>query len=148
MSVARSAIKERRGGAAVELVVVFPFILLLLVGVVDYGRLFYTSVAVANAAHAAAAWGARKGELTAFNVAKQDSVAQADGVDAGSLTITTSHFCECGGAANASCASCSGGVAPEVYIVVTASKAVSMYFPYPGLPGSITISQTAKFRTQ
>ena len=31
---------ERRGGAAVELVVLFPLILLILIGVVDYGRVF------------------------------------------------------------------------------------------------------------
>lgn len=148
MTKARWSPKERPGGAAVELVVVFPFILLLLIGVVDYGRAFYTSVTVANAARAGADFGQRDGALTAFNTPGIVAAAQADGNEAGTLTLSTSRVCECGGAARACSTFCSGGAAPEVYVVVTASKTLNTYFPYPGLPSSITISRTATFRSQ
>ena len=129
-----------------ELVVVFPVVLLLLVGVIDYGRLFYTSVTVSNAARAGAEYGQ-------FDLGHQvdttgmRTTGQADGSDAGNVTVTARKYCECGGASNPSCTLCSG-VAPEVYIEVTATKSVSMYLPYPGLQNPVTVTRTATFRSQ
>lgn len=135
-----------RGGAAVELVVVFPVVLLLLVGVIDYGRLFYTSVTVSNAARAGAEYGqfdiGHQVDTTGMRIA-----GQADGIDAGNITITARNYCECGGASH-SCTLCSGGVAPEGYVEVTATKSVSMYLPYPGLQNPVTVTRTATFRSQ
>jgi Flp pilus assembly protein TadG len=138
----------KKGGAAVELVVVFPVVLLLLVGVIDYGRVFYTSVTVANAARAGADWGQFEvGHQIATDTIK--ARAQLDGNDAGTLTLAARRFCECGiGGANASCSICAGGAAPDVYVEVTATKSVSMFLPYPGLPNTISVSRTATFRSQ
>ena len=136
----------RRGGAAVELIVVFPVVLLLLIGVIDYGRVFYTSVTVANAARA----GAEYGQSEVGHQVAIDSMmarAQLDGNEAGTLTLAARMFCECGGGSNVSCGLCAG-VAPEVYVEVTATKAVSMYLPYPGLPNTITVTRKATFRSQ
>jgi Flp pilus assembly protein TadG len=129
--------KARRGGAAVELAVVFPVLLLLLIGVVDYGRVFYTSVTVSNAARAGAEWG------------QQDFATQidTDGTDAGSIQLNATWYCECAGVAHG-CTACAGGSAPEVYVEVTATKVVNMLLKYPGLPGSITIVRKATFRSQ
>jgi Flp pilus assembly protein TadG len=143
----RSFLKARRGGAAVELAVLFPIILLILIGIVDYGRVFYTWVQVSNAARAGAEWGGQDFSKET-NTDSMTAVAKADGADAGTLTPVSSYFCECVGAANPTCAACAGGAAPEVYTRVVISKTVNMFLAYPGLPSSITISRTAIFRSQ
>ena len=145
--------RTRSGGAAVELAVVFPVLLLLIIGVVDYGRVFYTSVAVSNAARAGAEWGAQSsttsgGPTNVTDTAGMKAFAQADGNEAGTLTVTPLVYCECGGAAHSCTNACGGGAAPDVFVKITASKSVSMFLPYPGLPSSILVSRTAIFRSQ
>ena len=56
--------RSESGGAAVELAVVLPFLLLIVAGVVDYGRAYYTATTVANAARAGAEYGARDPAFT------------------------------------------------------------------------------------
>lgn len=139
--------RSSSGGAAVELAVVFPVLLLLIIAIVDYGRVFYTSVVVSNAARAGAEYGAQ-GIAFAVDTAGQRDYAQTDGNEAGALTIASRFYCECSGAANNTCGFC-GGAAPDVFVEVTATKAVNMMLPYPGFPSTITIVRKATFpRTQ
>ena len=144
----KSFLRSRRGGAAVELAVLFPIILLILIGIVDYGRVFYTWVQVSNAARAGAEWGGQDFS-TENDTATMTAVAKADGVDAGTLTPVSSRVCECSQVPrDCSLGACPGGAAPEVYTKVVISKTVNMFLSYPGLPPSVTISRTAYFRSQ
>lgn len=139
--------RSTRGGAALELAVIFPVLLLLLIGVIDYGRAFFTSVIVANAARAGAEWGASD-PANAINTAGIIAFAQADGQEAG-IVATARRYCECGtGVANVGCTACPGGAAPDVWVEVTARKTVSMLLPYPGLPRNISLVRTSAFRNQ
>ncbi len=140
--------RGRKGGAAVELAVVFPMIVLLVIGAVDYGRVFYTAVTVANAARAGAEYGASSPPTSASDLVGMRTYAQADGNNAGTLTLASARYCECSGVANASCTACTGGVAPEVFVEVTAAKTVNMLLPYPGLPSSFTLTRKATIRSQ
>ncbi len=139
-----------RGGAAVELAVVFPIFVLLLIGIIDYGRLFYTAVTVSNAARAGAEFGAQDFS-TQTNTPQMAVVAQADGKDAGTLDLVTTpprFYCECAGILKSPCGVCTGGAAPEVYVEVTAIKTVNLLLRYPGIPASVTVRRTATFRSQ
>ena len=137
------------GGAAVELAVVFPVILLLIIAIVDYGRLFYTAVTVSNAARAGAEYG-QQDFSTETDTATMRVVTQADGAEAGALTIQKRWYCECGaGVANNTCAVCpGGGYAPQVYVEVIATKDITTLLNYPGLPSSFTVTRKATFRSQ
>ncbi len=137
-----------KGGAALELAVVFPILLLLLIGVGDFGRVYFASVTVANAARAGAEYGARRFD-TVLDTAGMRAYAQADGNEAGTLTFSPlpRSYCECNGSAHA-CTACSSGAAPDVFVEVTASKTVPFLLRYPGLPSSITITRKATFRSQ
>jgi Flp pilus assembly protein TadG len=135
------------GGAAIELAVVSPLLLLLLIGVVDYGRAFYTSITVSNAARAGAEYGAQ-GPIQSGDIAGMKAFAQGDGQEAGTLTVNARRYCECGGAAAPCSTVCTGGAAPDVFIEVTATKSLSMLLPYPGLPSTLAIARTATFRSQ
>jgi Flp pilus assembly protein TadG len=134
----------------VELAVVLPVLVLLAVGVMDYGRVYFTSIAVANAARAGAEWGAQQGSGFYTNDARIQSFAQLDGAEAAPITVTSNHVCKCGGT-TVGCAgtTCSGGYgAPIVLVEVTATKTVALLLKYPGLPASVTITRTATFRAQ
>lgn len=135
------------GGAAVELAVVFPILVLLIIGVVDYGRVFYTSITVANAARAGAEWGAHNPFL-ATDTVEMKNRAQADGQEAGTLIKSARYYCQCGGVPNGTCSVCGSGAAPEVFVEVTASKTVNMLLPYPGIPNNFSITRKATFRSQ
>jgi Flp pilus assembly protein TadG len=142
--------RSERGGALVELAVVLPVLVLIAIGVMDYGRVYYTSVTVANAARAGAEWGAygRAGSSTAD--ADIQNFAKIEGAEAGTLTVTSSTVCRCSPtAATISCSnSCGGYGAPQVYVTATATKSVALILKYPGLPASVTISRSATFRAQ
>jgi Flp pilus assembly protein TadG len=131
----------------VELAVVFPILLLLIIGVADYGRVFFTSITVANAARAGAEFGTRNaGAVT--DTAAMNAFAQADGNEVGTIDFTTRTYCQCGSAAQACTSFCTGGVAPDVFVEVIASKTVRTLLKYPGLPDSVNIRRKAVFRTQ
>lgn len=139
--------RSDRGGAMVELAVILPVLVLLVVGVVDYGRAFYTSVTVANAARAGAEWGAQSPEFQ-LDFAGMENFGKQDGQDAAPLDLTATRYCECAGASWPSCTACAGGAAPDVFIEVTASKDLTLLLPYPGLPNTVSIARKATFRSQ
>jgi Flp pilus assembly protein TadG len=138
---------SKSGGAALELAVVAPFLFLLIIGVVDYGRAFFTSVTVANAARAGAEYGAQN-VATSTDTAGMKSFAQADGQDAGTLTVAARQYCKCAGVAHTCSTVCAGGAVPEVYVEVTATKKLAMLLKYPGLADTITVLRKATFRSQ
>jgi Flp pilus assembly protein TadG len=146
----RSALARLRsndqGGAMLELAVVLPVLMLIAIGVMDYGRVYYTSVAVSNAARAGAEWGAIDSGHQANSTAIQN-FAKLDGVDAGTITVTSQQICKCG-STTVGCTSTCSGLAPNVWIEVTASKSVPMLLKYPGLATTISVSRTATFRLQ
>ncbi len=137
---------SQSGAAAVELAVVSPLLLLLMIGVVDYGRAFYTSVTVANAARAGAEFGAHDPATTGDTVDMR-KFAQSDAQEAGTITVSARRYCQCAGVLQA-CTACASGAAPDVFVEVTATKILSTLLPYPGLPRTLTISRTATFRSQ
>lgn len=144
------------GQNLLELGLLLPIFLLLLMGTFDLGRYMYIYILVGNAARAGAAYGAQSlaqsADTTGIQAAAQNDYQNNGGVSA--LTVNSSLSCGCdvAGAAPTSVA-CSGsgaGVCASghwvVTLSVTASGAYSALFPYPGIPASINISDTATIR--
>ncbi len=139
--------RSHSGSAVVELALILPFLLLLIVGVVDYGRAFYTSITVANAARAGAEYGASDPAFSGDTIGMKN-FAQGDGQEAGTLTLSARRYCECGGVAQSCSDFCPSGAAPDVFVEVTAGKSLSLFFSYPGLPSAVSIVRKATFRSQ
>jgi Flp pilus assembly protein TadG len=142
--------RSERGGALVELAVVLPVLILIAIGVMDYGRVYYTSVTVANAARAGAEWGAYGRTGSSTDDANIQNFAKIEGAEAGTLTVTSSHVCRCSptGSTVSCTTSCGGYGVPQVYVTATATKSVALILRYPGLPPTVTISRSATFRAQ
>ena len=134
----------------IELAVSIPIVLLLVVGVADLARVYYTSITVANAARAGASFGAD----TAATTAQMDTAAQTD---AGSFTldtITAGRYCVCpGSGAGTGVVPCStatcplGYGVPQAYDTVRVRKDVTLIVHYLGLPASFPIIRTVVLRT-
>lgn len=131
-----------------ELVVVLPVLILLAIGVIEFGRVYYTSLAVANAARAGAEWGARS-SVNASSTAGIAGFTQLDGAQSGPLTIDSiRNVCRCDAGIVSCTSSCGAYGEPRGYVVVGASKVVPFLMKYPGIPASIKVSRTATFRYQ
>jgi Flp pilus assembly protein TadG len=139
--------RAARGQSSVELAFAVPAMVMLLVVAADFGRLFYTYVAVVNAARA----GAQYGVLNISNAANTtgiQNVAKHDGSSISSLTVTAT-LCTCG-TTTATASSCGSSTSTYCvgdpqgnYVVVTASAPFNTLVHYPGLPTSVTLTSQA-----
>jgi len=137
------------GGSSVELAMIFPFLVLLVIGVVDYTRVFSSAITVANAAKAGAQYGAQS-TLTSGDTAHINEAGRLDAGTSAQVAVTSSRVCRCSDGAVVNCATgvCGSYGAPRVYVIVTAAKAVRTLIDYPGLPSSISLARTATLRAQ
>jgi hypothetical protein len=149
-------IRSQRGASLVELAIVIPFLVLLALGAIDFGRAFYLSIEVANAARAGVQYGAANGNLT--NFAGMETAANADAFDVpGGVAPNAVWGCECsdGSTSSQNCSpvpTCPGGASGPIYLVdyvqVYTSATYTPLIPWPGIPLSIPMSSQAKMRLE
>jgi hypothetical protein len=113
-------------------------------GVVDYARVYFASIAVANATMAGAQYGAP------YN--NSDSIINAARRDAGSValdTVQTVRYCRCPDTGVVDCSTGNCGAYGEVqqYDSVRIRKDVSLLIRYLGLPTRISVVRTAVVRS-
>ena len=150
--------RRQSGQSLLEVALMLPFLLLLLLGVIEVGRYAYIGILVGNAARAGAAYGAQSNpqavDTTGItNASLNDFQSNGQGSN---LTVTSAVTCGCdsGGvlttagctpASNANAGKCAAGHW-VVMVTVTASGTYSSLFNYPGIPSSISISRSAAMR--
>jgi Flp pilus assembly protein TadG len=145
------------GVALVEFAIALPLLMLLLIGLIEIGRLAYFGIEVGNAAHAGAHYGALSPTSTTQGM---HDAAISDGQNSiSNLTATANYVCACWNSATAAetpstptvaaCAQpCSTGGNKVTYAQVTAQGTINSMFNYHalGLPASWTVSRTAIIR--
>jgi hypothetical protein len=113
----------------------------------DFARVVYAGIEIANAARA----GVQYGALTPGHSGDTAGMVQAattDAADLGStVTASASNFCTCSGS-TVGCTSLCSGATPDGYVSVTANYTFTPVIPYPGLPQTVALSRTAKMRVQ
>jgi Flp pilus assembly protein TadG len=151
-----------RGSVLAEFAVILPIVLMMIVGAVDFGRVWVLASASANAAQAGAQYGAQSAPLSAdMNGIRaaatsdlQSSALVRSGGDEGGMTIddftiTPGRYCECSGGAAIACDdTCGGGAKPSVFVRVQIDAAFETIFDYPGLPSDIPVSRIAVMRAR
>lgn len=142
----KRARENESGLAMVEFAIVAPVMILLLVGLVEFGRFAYFSIIVGNAARAGAQYGAQN-LVVANDAAGMENAALADGQNISGLTAVATHLCQC---ADGTASSCLGSDCPGshriAYVQVTATGTFSSLFRYPGLPATFNVSNTVEMR--
>jgi hypothetical protein len=145
---ARRLMGDDRGSSLIEMAVVAPLLLVLFVGMIDFGRYFYAGVELGNAARAGVQYGARSA-LTAVDAAGMESAARNDAHDITLGKVAASYFCSCHGAAGTA-VPCDGLPDPclsaadyrELHVTVMVQSAFAPLISYPGLSG-LAISRTS-----
>lgn len=128
---------SQRGQSAVEFAMVLPVILLTISGLFDFGRLAYSQVTVASAAHVGAQYGSVS-PAYASDAVGIESVARSE---ANGLWNTSG--------ANPTVNSSTGTDASGMqYVTVVVSYTFSSLFPYPGLPSQLSLMNTVQMRVQ
>jgi Flp pilus assembly protein TadG len=152
-----------RGGVLAEFAIVVPVALLLLLGAVDFGRVWALASASANAAHAGAQYGSQNPQLAGdiegmrtvtINDLASSSVLAAsnpgeDGITLSDFVVTPERYCECSGGAEIACdVKCGGGSNPMVFVRVRVDTMFQTLFDYPGIPNEVRISREAVLRAR
>ena len=96
---------QRGGAAAIEFAIVLPVLLTILLGASDFGRVSYSTIAIANAARSGAAYAsmnpydssAPAAWTTNLTQAVTDELSQFTAFDTSKLTVTTTNVVEPGG---------------------------------------------------
>ena len=145
-----SLIRDRRGNVSIEMAFLVTFLLVLVMGAYDFGRLAMEQSGVTQAARA----GAQFAVLDQANAADDAGIIQAarDEAEDPTLIVAPDSFCRCPGttAKDPACAICPDGQYAPLYVEVTVTDTLDMLFDYPGLPepSSYTMTSTSTMRVR
>jgi Flp pilus assembly protein TadG len=144
---AASRRERQRGSVIIELTLLTPLLFALVLGVGDFCRVFYTSVAVSNAARAGAQFALAKkayGDPTAIETAaRNDSGANIP------VTVNSSYYCRCpdGSGFVVSCSPLPA-CQYQAWVSVTTTYTFNTMVNWPGIPNSTALSSTAQMRIE
>jgi Flp pilus assembly protein TadG len=144
-----SKLKDQRGAAFVEFALATPVLVLLAVGLAEFGLGYFAKAQVAAAAQTGLRYAYAKG----FN---STNISSAVTGSSSKLTISAnpapSQFCGCvvsNAVVSSSCTgtnSCANGDKPRTYVSVSASATYTPLMTLPGMPASYAITSTAQGR--
>lgn len=150
--------RSEAGGALVELAVALPLLVVVFAGTIDFARVFYTSMALTNAARAGAQYGAYNATLSGDFTGMQTRAQAATNTTG--ITAVASRLCQC--ASNSGTFSATAGTAndctspettacPQGHRVITVTVTTTKIFTtiisgFPAIPSSVNLSRTATMR--
>lgn len=141
------SLRGERAQALVETALVFPVLIILLVGAAEMARIARAGIAISNAAKAGVQYGAHDG------VTAQDTtgIGTAASNEAPNLTVTTdsSASCVCSDGTTISCTgnnSCLSNARVIETLTVNTQATVTPVIHLPGLPRSFTVKGSASQR--
>ncbi len=139
--------RETSGTALVEMAFFTPIILILLMGVWDFGSLAKEYSRVTDAANAGAQFGMQFPEETA---AIEQLVRDELGPTSEGASVSLNSFCECpGGGAAVDCeSSCAGFSNPAKFMSVQVQSSFETLFEYPYMANPVDITKQVVIRTQ
>lgn len=154
-----SAASGQRGVAIVEFALALPLLILLLVGIIEYGRYTYFAIEIGNAAHAGAQYGSQNA-TTGADFTGMKNAAIADGQNTifplTTAAITAQNVCACWNGSTETPSPPSTSVCGQnctagrqvtyAQVMVTATMRTLFNFRAVGLPSSFTVAKTATIR--
>ena len=149
---AKRFLKSNSGQSLIETALSLSLLLVILAAAIDFGRAYYLLVELKSAAHAGAVYGSQyPTDVTGMNTA---AASNATDLANNSFTKTASWGCECDSsqattAGTNSCTttpSCTGGNL-VYYVTVTTGATYSPLLPWPGIPSTMTLSETVQMRS-
>jgi Flp pilus assembly protein TadG len=123
-----------------------PVLLLILFGAIDFGRAYYLTIELAGASRAGAIYGSQY----PTDSSGVSNATRLNAPDVPSIGSSISWGCECsdGSGQVANCGStpsCSANIV--YYVTVKTTASYSPLFPWPGVPSSISLSDSSTMRS-
>jgi Flp pilus assembly protein TadG len=135
--------KGDAGQSLIEMALTSSLLILILLGVAEFGRVAYAAIEVSNAAKAGAAYGAQNGS-TASDQTGIATAAGNDAADLSGLTTTSSYSCVCSDGSSSTCGNtdCSTSHIEET-VTVNTQVPFNPLIHLPGLPTTFTLKGQA-----
>ena len=129
-----------------------PLITLIMLGTVDFGRLFFAGVVAANAAGVGAFVGAQNG-ISAGDYAAMETSALSDAAERAALTATADQQCRCPDGTVVGCTeieetTCNGYGVPRAYVRVRTADTFETFGAYPWIPSHTNIGRQTWMRVR
>ena len=142
---------DKTGHAMVELAIVGMTIVGLGMGGVDFGRMYYDSIAVAGAAFASSQYGVFS-VITAGDLPGMTAAGLAESQDVGGISVTPSYFCDCpdraGVQVDCNQTQCVNYGLPRMYVRTRAQSTFNTLARYPMVPSATQIDLTSWMRVR
>jgi Flp pilus assembly protein TadG len=143
---ARSFVRCRAGNVSVELALLLPILMLVFLGVAEYGRAYTEKLNLSRMARVQLQYAVENlGASTVLDAIDDLSTALANG-DTVSYAATLS--CTCLGAATGCQTLCDGTSLPEMEIQVTATRSLTPLIFFPGHSGPLTLTAMTAMRAR
>lgn len=141
--------RARDGIGAVEFALVASILVLILLGITDFGIGFWEQMQVGNAARAGAEYAARYG----YDSTKVQTAATSATNLSGVTASDSGQFCGCPststGITSATCGTaCSNGDTAGTFVTVTAQVSYTTLFSWPGMSNPTTLASSVTVRLQ
>jgi Flp pilus assembly protein TadG len=136
-----------RGQSIVEFAFVAPVLILFLLAVADFGRVFFVSIALNNAARAGTQYGIQS-PANAADVSGMQLAAQTDASNISGVAATASERCECPDGSSQACNSAPSCSDMRVYVEVDTTGSFQTLLNYPGIPSSISLTGKSVMRAE
>jgi Flp pilus assembly protein TadG len=131
----RHLFRRSHGQSLVEFAVILPVVLLLVLGAVDFGRVYFAYVSVTNGARN----GAQYASQSVVAAEDSDGIREAAVADTSNLLSTS----ETNPSVSVTTGADSRG---GLYADVTVRYTFSTIFPWPGIPTSMDLERTVRAR--
>jgi len=148
----RARFDGQSGAALIEYAAVMLLLCVTMIAIADFGRAFYTAMALTNAVRAGAQYGAQSISKTTDTSGMTTAALNSGSADLGASGLwvrSASRRCECDGTIMGNCpptGTCTGTT--RIYVTVTASKLFTLVTGFPGLPNSVSIERAAQMRAK
>ena len=143
-------LSRESGQSLVEFALCMPLLMIILLGIAEFGWLAYNLIELRNAANAGAHYAAQT-VITAADTTGIQTAVNNDAFDFSGITATSSNACSCSDGTAITCKNFAACVVPARIIhtvTVTTQKAVTPPIKVPGLPTSFTMHGTATMRVE
>jgi Flp pilus assembly protein TadG len=154
MNLMRKLRRSQSGAAMVEFAIALPFLVFLMIGVIEVGRYMYFGILAAHAAEAAAEYGSQT-LATAADITGMKNAASADSASLTTLVASPAPLClqtsSTQTGSTSSPVACPTGTPPTgtiEYVQVNVTGTFHSLLNYPGMPNSLPVSASTTMRVQ
>lgn len=129
-----------------EFAILGTLLVTLLAIAMDFSRIFYAAIEVANAASTGVQYGMQSSTKWTDYTGMQNA-ATTDAANVSGMTATASEFCTCSDGTSVTCGS-GGCSSKRVYLQVLTTATFNTLGTYPLIPSSVTLNGKAVMRVQ